>query len=246
MSYGFSIYDQEGGLVASESARTLHYIGRATYQSYTGDSTYGYMVVFTINSPGGEPLPFIEYDLSESLPSAVKSVALVSGSTYSITIVTKKTPTSVNVFAFAPLASQAPSSNHGIRIYGADGSINFSSPDKPMVLDFIARQPKVSQGVGNPDGNVFSYSGGLTYNITIPTMSRPAFASSGGGGEMLFMEAMNIPHGEYEYGFYPKSSYLRWDPVIFHLIYPAVDNISVFRRTTGEAILGIDISRYDN
>lgn len=183
MSYGFTILDSTGGIVASESTKSLHYIGKASGGAmgpYVNG--FGAYLEYTITSPGGPPLPFVE--AAPGVSFAVKGVINTTGPEYKIYIQPESGVVPVlKVHCFAPITPAQLATGYGAQVFMGDGSVALSTLNKPLLLDGYTTITQVN--AGDPvitDTGTWTSLSGATYSPT--TMSRPAFSSFVGGAKV--------------------------------------------------------------
>lgn len=186
MTYGLQITDSAGRLVASEGLPTPHYLGTATYQEAIGfNSGQGSLVRYRCSSPRGAPLPFLEFPADSSVFAAVKRVVsagagqwdvyVASGTQGTQAYTTVSTPVVTAVHCFGPHPGTA-GEPYGFRVYAADGSVNFSALDKPLLLDEIVTLPA---GVVSPIPHLGAVLGQASRQVS--GLVRPAVAVHAAG-----------------------------------------------------------------
>lgn len=196
MSYGFSVFDAAGRIVASDTAKSAHFIGKATYSASAATSPGGSRQTYSISGAPAVPLPFVHVPAGSY--AQVWSVSGSSGN-YTIEVLTNAPAGQVQVYCFAQLAGAGPFvESHGLNVYTQVGDLSFSTSNRPLLLDSIARFPASG-------GSTSSYSFGRTNGSTplgAGGLSKPAISGTVAGA---VLEGGNSPDGSF--GFFTAAGY---------------------------------------
>ena len=254
MTYGLQITDSAGRLVASEGLPTPHYLGTATYQETIGFvSGRGALLRYRCASPAGVPLPFLEVPQDGSVFAAVKQVVSAGSGQWDVFIIagaqgsqsytfTPVAPVVTAVHCFGPHPGTA-GEPYGFRVYAADGSVNFSALDKPLLLDEVVTLPA---GAVNPLGTLTATYGQASR--TVSGLTRPAFAAHAGGQAFTQEYAGTVPYAGYSFAVNLWGSTVNRVIGVRNFAGPpeSISNPGSSASYPAEDVLIVDMARYVN
>lgn len=193
MSYGFKLRSPDGGIIISEAAANLVFIGKATYSSdwhsgglhdLNANRRNYWQLTYFITSPS-RVTAYVQ-----TVPgtyTGVESVSLVSGSTWRVIIGVQGyqnyrdfTPV-VYCFSKAPFTSP---SGWGLRVLAADGSVQFDSGNGYRYLqttNIFIGSPPTSQNNQIPTNSESSVISG-----TVPTNVASSYSVNAKGKTNMF------------------------------------------------------------
>jgi hypothetical protein len=170
-SFGMSILNNNNELINFIDTDNMHFVGQGTFSSQTAIASTGpqtYRLNYTISSPNGVPLVFIE-----NLSGQSTSLTEITGTAPSFTLtITANTGSIPRVFCFANISASTPAQRYGIAVYNSSGIIKLDTTARPLTCPAFLTSATPAYTVGI-SGSYYYASGaiGISATGTVPTVS---------------------------------------------------------------------------